>query len=246
MTIDIILYIMSVVKKESDVSTSTREFKVNLGQEPRKKKYNFKVFKWIHEYSLFIIRKLVFKIANFNKNNNKKDEMIINENIRVPELMVIGPNGEQMGTKNLADALTIANFAGLDLVLMNPGAERPVAKIMDYNKYKYERNKKQKDAMKKQRENNKDTKEYQLSVKIDVGDFETRRRNAQNYLEKGHKIKVTIRFKGREMAHTELGRDVMLKFYDALKDYCEISSEPNLEGRTMTMMLSPIKKEKEN
>lgn len=155
--------------------------------------------------------------------------------------MVIGPNGEQMGTKKLDDALTIANFAGLDLVLMNSGAEHPVAKIMDYNKYKYEKSKKQKEALKKQRESNKDMKEYQLSYNIDIGDFETRRRNAQGYLEKGHKIKVTIRFKGRQMAHTDLGTEVMLRFAEALSDYATIESNPKLEGRTMLMILAPKK-----
>ena len=155
--------------------------------------------------------------------------------------MVIGPNGEQMGTKKLEDALTIANFAGLDLVLMNAGSERPVAKIMDYNKFKYEKNKKAKEALKKQRESNKDTKEYQLSYNIDVGDFETRRRNAGAYLEKGHKIKVTIRFKGRQMAHTYLGEEVMMRFADALSTLSTIESKPKLEGRTMTMILAPKK-----
>lgn len=189
-------------------------------------------------YSLFNLNLEVLIIANMNKKN---DDLLINERIRVPELMVIGPNGEQMGTKKLNDALTIANFAGLDLVLMNPGSERPVAKIMDYNKYKYEKNKKAKDALKKQREGNKETKEYRLSPIIDVGDFETRRKNAQKYLEKGHSIKVSIRFRGREMAHTEIGKEVMLRFYEALKDVCTIESEPRLEGRNMTMMLAPKK-----
>ena len=189
-------------------------------------------------YSLFNLNLEVLIIANMNKKN---DDLLINERIRVPELMVIGPNGEQMGTKKLNDALTIANFAGLDLVLMNPGSERPVAKIMDYNKFKYEKNKKAKDALKKQREGNKETKEYRLSPIIDVGDFETRRKNAQKYLEKGHNIKVSIRFRGREMAHTEIGKEVMLRFYDALKDVCTIESEPKLEGRNMTMMLAPKK-----
>lgn len=159
----------------------------------------------------------------------------------MPELMVIGPNGEQMGTKKLEDALTIANFAGLDLVLMNAGADRPVAKIMDYNKFKYEKSKKQKEALKRQRENNKEIKEYQLSPTIDIHDFETRRKNAQNYLEKGHKIKVSIRFRGRQMAHTDIGKDVLLRFADALKDYADIESQPKLEGRTMIMFLAPKK-----
>ncbi len=189
-------------------------------------------------YSLFIIIGRCVAIANVNKKN---DDLLINSQIKVPELMVIGPNGEQMGTKKLADALTIANFAGLDLVLMNSGSDRPVAKIMDYNKYKYEKSKKQKEALKKQRESNKEMKEYQLSYKIDVGDFETRRKNSQAYLEKGHKIKVSMRFRGREMVHTDIGRDTMLRFADALKDYADIESNPKLEGRTMVMILAPKK-----
>lgn len=204
----------------------------------KKIKAFFRFLKWILLYSLFIILWRCVNIANVNKRN---DDLPINEKIRVPELMVIGPNGEQMGTKKLQDALTIANFAGLDLVLMNAGAERPVAKIMDYNKYKYEKVKKQKEALKKQRESNKDMKEYQLSYKIDVGDFETRRRNAGSYLEKGHKIKVTMRFKGREMAHTDRGEEIMRNFAEALNEFSVIESEPKLEGRTMTMILAPKK-----
>ena len=157
--------------------------------------------------------------------------------------MVIGPNGEQMGLKGLDDALTLANYAGLDLVLMNAGSSPAVAKIMDYNKYKYEKQKKLKEAQKKQRETNKEVKEYRLSVTIDVHDFETRTKNAQGYLEKGHKIKGLVRFKGRQMAHTELGRDVLIKFADALSDYSDIETEPKMEGRSMYIILAP-KKEK--
>ena len=149
-------------------------------------------------------------------NNVKKDELPINENIRVSELMVIGPNGEQLGTKKLEDALTLANYAGLDLVLMSGNNPRAVGKIMDYNKYRYEKQKKQKEALKNQRASNKDIKEYQFSVKIDVGDFNTRKKNAEEYLLKGHKIKATLRFKGREMAHTELGKDVLDNFAEQL------------------------------
>ena len=173
--------------------------------------------------------------------NVRKDDLPINEKIRVSELMVIGPNGEQMGTKKLQDALTLANYAGLDLVLMssNPGHE--VGKIMDYNRYRYERQKKQKEALKRHRENNKEIKEYQLSVTIDIHDFETRKKNAASYLEKGHKIKVSLRFKGRQMAHTELGRDVLLRFADELSNVSTTESAPKLEGRNMTMILAPIK-----
>jgi translation initiation factor IF-3 len=159
----------------------------------------------------------------------------------VAELMVIGPNGEQMGLKKLNDALTLANYAGLDLVLMNAGANPAVAKVMDYNKYKYERQKKQKEAQKKQRETNKELKEYRLSVTIDIHDFETRQKNAKEYLEKGHKIKGLIRFKGRQMAHTELGRDVLKRFADSLSDYADVESEPKLEGKNMYIILAPKK-----
>lgn len=159
----------------------------------------------------------------------------------MPELMVIGPNGEQMGNKKLEDALTLANYAGLDLVLMSGSSPQAVGKIMDYNKYRYERSKKQKEAAKKQRENNKAIKEYQLSPTIDIGDFNTRKKNAKEYLEKGHKIKATIRFKGRQMAHTEIGQDVLLRFASELSDIADIESKPSLEGKTMTMLLAPKK-----
>lgn len=172
-----------------------------------------------------------------------KFEQPINEQIRVAELMVIGPNGEQMGKKSREDALTLASYAGLDLVLMSGSATPAVAKIMDYNRYRYEKQKKLKEAQKKQRESNKDIKEYQLSVTIDVGDFETRKRNALEYLKKGHKIKASIRFKGRQMAHTELGRDVLLRFAEALAEYSDVEQEPKQEGRNMFMLLAP-KKEK--
>lgn len=155
--------------------------------------------------------------------------------------MVIGPNGEQMGVKKLQDALTLANYAGLDLVLMNSNPDNAVGKIMDYNKYRYEKNKKQKEALKKQRENNKSIKEYQLSTTIDIGDFNTRKKNAYEYLVKGHKIKATIRFKGRQMARTDLGKEVLLRFADELSEVADMESSPSLEGKTMTMLLAPKK-----
>ena len=171
-----------------------------------------------------------------------KNDVLKNEQIRVPELMLIGPNGEKMGIRKLDDAITMANYAGLDLVLMSQNSEPPVAKIMDYNKFYYEKQKKLKEQQKKQRENNKNIKEYQLSVDIDIGDFNTRKRNASEYLVKGHKIKVTIRFRKGQLAHTELGADVMERFANELSDVSIIESKPSLEGRTMTMILAPIKK----
>ncbi len=167
--------------------------------------------------------------------------MPINGEIKVQELMVIGPNGEQMGTKKLEDALTLANYAGLDLVLMSGNAANPVGKIMDYNKYRYEKQKKQKEAQKKQRESNKEVKEYRLSPTIDIHDFNTRKKNASEYLVKGHKIKVFIKFKGRQMSHPEIGKDVMLRFASELEECSIIESQPKLDGRTMVMILAPKK-----
>ena len=174
-------------------------------------------------------------------NNNK--EVYINEKIRAKEVMVIGPNGEKLGIKPIKDALTLAEYAGFDLVLISLNANPQVCKIRDYNKYKYENSKKQKENKKKQREANLDIKEYRLSVTIDVHDFNTRVRNSLKYLEKGHKVKVSVRFKGREMAHTELGREVLERFADALKEVSDVEQKPKMDGRFMTMMLIP-KKEK--
>ena len=128
---------------------------------------------------------------------NSKNNLLINEQIKVPQVLVIGPNGEQTGVKNINDALTLASYAGLDLVLINPNGNPPVCKLMDYNKYKYERNKKEKDALKKQRASMQELKEFRLSPQIDVGDFETKLKQVTKYLEKGDKIKLTIRFRGR-------------------------------------------------
>ena len=173
----------------------------------------------------------------------KQKDLFVNEQIRAQEVLVIGPNGEQLGLKGIKDALTLANYAGFDLVLISPNSNPPVCKIMDYNKYKYEAKKKTKENLKKQREANLEMKEYRLSVTIDVADFNTRVRNASKYLEKGHEIKISIRFKGREMAHTDLGKNVLLRFADALGEVSTIESQPTLDGRMMIMILAP-KKEK--
>jgi len=155
--------------------------------------------------------------------------------------MVIGPNGEKMGVKKLEDAKTLANYAGLDLVLMSESSTPAVAKIMDYNKYRYEKQKKLKETQKKQRESNKEVKEYRLSPDIDVHDFETRRKNAEGYLIKGHKIKATIRLKGRQMARPERAVEVLNKFAESLNEVSMIETEPKLEGKQMYLLLAPKK-----
>lgn len=186
--------------------------------------------------STFLYFMEVFYIAN------KEKQMEINEEIKAPQVLVIGPNGEQVGVKPINDALTLAKYAGLDLCLINPNGNPPVAKVMDYNKYRYEKQKKEKEAQKKQRLNNSELKEFRISPVIDVGDFETKIKQVTKYLEKGDRIKVTIRFKGRQMAHTDLGVEMMNKFAERLKDISNVDQAPILDGRNMTMLLTPIKK----
>ena len=184
-------------------------------------------------YSFLYLMEVLF-IANVRENP-------INEQIRCREMMVIGPNGEQLGIKSKQDALTLAGYAGFDLVLMSEGANPPVCKIMDYNKFKYEKKKKAKDAQKKQREAIVDVKEFRLSVTIDKHDFDTRVNNARKALTKGDKVKASIRFKGRQIAHPELAKDVLLKFEESLSDIAEIELQPKLEGRSIFMQLTPKK-----
>ena len=170
-----------------------------------------------------------------------KGNLLINEQIRANQVLVIGPNGEQVGVKPINDALTLANYAGLDLVLMNPNGNPPVCKIMDYNKYKYEKSKKEKEALKRQRTNMSELKEFRLSPVIDVGDFETKLKQVTKYLQKGDKIKLSIRFKGRQMAHTDIGKEVLMRFAARLEELSDIEQQPKLDGRSMTMLLTPKK-----
>ncbi|MEG1495075.1 MAG: translation initiation factor IF-3 [Bacilli bacterium] len=179
----------------------------------------------------------VFYIAN------AKNNLLINEQIKASQVLVIGPNGEQVGLKAINDALTLATYAGLDLVLINQTSNPPVCKVMDYNKYRYEKQKKEKEAAKKQKISNLEVKEFRLSSVIDVGDFETKIVQVTKYIEKGNKVKMTVRFKGRQLAHTELGREVLVKFAKRLEEIVDVEQTPKLDGKSMTMLLSP-KKEK--
>lgn len=185
--------------------------------------------------SIFLYFMEVFFIAS-NKNNQP-----INEQIKASHVLVIGPNGEQVGVKPIQDALTLANYAGLDLVMLNPNQDPPVCKVMDYNKYRYEKQKKVKEQQKKQRESNKEIKEYRFTIATDIHDFDTRKKNAIGYLQKGHKIKASLRFKGRQMAHPELGKEMLLKFAESLAEYSDIEQKPKQEGRNMFMLLTPKK-----
>lgn len=146
-----------------------------------------------------------------------------------------------MGIKSLKDALTVASFAGLDLVLMNSNATPAVGKIMDYNKYRYEKQRKQKEALKKQKETNKELKEYRFGVTIDTHDFETKVKNAKDYLSKGHKIKGMLRFKGRQIAHPEIGREILAKFSDSLSEVGTVETPIKQDGKVMTVIIAPNK-----
>lgn len=172
---------------------------------------------------------------------NKNNDLLCNEQIKNSQVLVIGPNGEQLGVKSKQDALTLAKYAGFDLVLMSDSANPPVCKIMDYNRFRYEKKKKAKDAMKKQREAIVETKEYRLSITIDIHDFNTRVKNARKNLEKGAKIKASIKFKGRQISHPELAKEVLIRFSEELSDIADVELAPKLDGRSMYMQLTPKK-----
>lgn len=172
---------------------------------------------------------------------SKEKDLPINGEIRCSQMLVIGPKGEQLGVKSKNDALTLADYSGFDLVLINASANPPVAKLMDYKKYKYEKKKKQKENDKKQRESSFEVKEFRLSVTIDKHDFDTKVNNALKHLQKGNKVKASIRFKGRQLAHTELGEEVLDKFANALSEVSEIESKPKFEFKSIYMVLAPKK-----
>ena len=172
--------------------------------------------------------------------NNTKD-LPINEEIKVPEVRLIGSNNEQLGVMKIDDARSYAYNNGVDLVLIAPTAQPPVCRAIDYGKFCFERDKREKEAKKKQVVVK--VKEVQLSCRIEQHDFDTRVNQAKKFLGEGNKVKAVVRFKGREMAHTELGKDVLIRFADALSNVAVVEQKPTLEGRNMIMILMP-KKEK--
>ncbi|MCF6408729.1 translation initiation factor IF-3 [Pseudalkalibacillus salsuginis] len=164
--------------------------------------------------------------------------MMVNDGIRAREVRLIGANGDQIGVKSRQEALEIAANANLDLVLVAPGAKPPVCRIMDYGKYRYEQQKKEKEARKNQKTIT--TKEVRLSPNIEEHDFNTKLRNARKFLEKGNKVKASIRFRGRAITHSELGRDVLMRMAKECEDFGTIESKPKMEGRSMFLILAPI------
>ena len=166
-----------------------------------------------------------------------KQEQQINEGIRDKEVRVISSDGEQLGIMSAQEALKIAEEQNLDLVKIAPMAKPPVCKIMDYGKFRFEKAKKEKEARKNQKII--ETKEIRLSLNIDTHDFDTKINHARKFLADGNKLKVSIRFRGREMAHPEIGLEIMKRAADALAEVANVEKAAKLEGRQMLMFMAP-------
>ncbi|MBQ3692721.1 MAG: translation initiation factor IF-3 [Clostridia bacterium] len=164
-------------------------------------------------------------------------EHLINEEIREKELRVIGSDGSQLGIMSSAQAFKLATEKNLDLVMISPNAKPPVCKIMDYGKYRFEQARREKEKRKNQKI--VDTKEVRLSLNIDTHDFNTKLNHALKFISKGDKVKVSIRFRGREMGHPELGTEIMNRFSQACAETAVVEKPPKLEGRNMLMFLAP-------
>ena len=164
--------------------------------------------------------------------------MQLNEEIRDKEVRVISADGEQLGIMSAKEALKKAAEKNLDLVKIAPQAQPPVGKIMDYGKYRFEQTKKEKESKKNQRII--ETKEIRLSLNIDTHDFDTKANQAMKFLKTGHKVKVSIRFRGREMAHPQIGEETMKKFAEVCSEFSSVEKPAKLEGRQMLMFLAPL------
>ncbi|MBQ8148382.1 MAG: translation initiation factor IF-3 [Lachnospiraceae bacterium] len=161
---------------------------------------------------------------------------MINEQIRDKEVRVIGEDGEQLGIMSSKDALKMAKEADLDLIKIAPTAKPPVCKIVDYGKYRYEQMRKEKEAKKKQK--TVDIKEIRFSPNIDTNDLNTKANQARKFLTKGDKVKVSVRFRGRELAHTEIGIEILNNFAAKLEDVAVVEKPAKVEGRSMVMFLA--------
>ena len=183
---------------------------------------------------IFILRRCCTISAKEQK------ETLLNEEIVAKEIRLIGPAGEALGIMPPQKALELAYDKGLDLVMMAAQAEPPVCKIMDYGKFCFERDKREKEAKKKQQ--TIEVKEIQLSCRIDVHDFETKKKHALRFLGDGNKVRVVMRFRGREMSHINIGREILERFEAACSEVGTVEKKPVLDNRSMTMVISPLKK----
>ena len=169
--------------------------------------------------------------------NISSKELQINEQIRDREIRVIDSDGSQLGIMPARKAMELAEQKNLDLVKIAPQATPPVCKIIDYGKYRFEQSKREKEQRKNQRV--VEIKEVRLSLNIDVHDFETKKNHAMRFISEGNKVKASIRFRGREMGHPELGLEIMKRFSEAMAEVANVERQPKLEGRTMMMFLAP-------
>ena len=163
----------------------------------------------------------------------------VNDRIRAPEIRLSGAEGENVGVVTPEKALRLAEEAGLDLVEISPNATPPVCKIMDFGKFKYEQQKRESEARKKQK--TIEVKEVKFRPNTDTHDYDVKMRNVTRFLEAGDKVKVTLRFRGREMAHQNLGRDLLERVAEDIKEIGKVENMPKMEGRQMVMMIGPTK-----
>ena len=166
-------------------------------------------------------------------------DILTNEEIRFKEVRVIDQDGNQLGIMSSDAALSNAYSKGLDLILISPNAQPPVCRIADFGRYRFEQDKREKEAKKKQ--NIVEIKEVQLSCRIEQHDFDTKVNHAVKFLGEGNKVKVVLRFRGREMSHQQLGRENLDKFRDAVAEYGTVEKAPVLDGKLMTMVVSPLR-----
>ncbi|WP_292021053.1 translation initiation factor IF-3 [Maritimibacter sp. UBA3975] len=164
----------------------------------------------------------------------------MNEKIRVPEIRLIGAEGENVGVVTPERGMELAAQVGLDLVEISPNATPPVCKIMDFGKFKYEQQKRESEARKKQK--TIEVKEVKFRPNTDIHDYDVKMRNVQKFLENGDKVKVTLRFRGREMAHQNLGRELLERVAEDTKEIGKVENMPKMEGRQMIMMIGPVTK----
>ncbi len=186
--------------------------------------------------SVFIILCWFHHSCRFKREDKEISELYINEQIRDKEVRLIGADGTQLGIMSAREALALAQEAELDLVKIAPMAKPPVCKIIDYGKYKYEMSRREKEAHKKQK--TIELKEVRLSPNIDTNDLNTKVNAARKFLTKGDRVKVTLRFRGREMAHMNQSKHILDEFAEKLSDISTIEKAPKVEGRSMTMVLT--------
>lgn len=183
---------------------------------------------------------MILIVDNYKQKGSNKNGDLVNDAVRFPQVRLIGPDGEQLGIMSSREAQMKANQLDLDLLCVAPNAQPPVCRILNYSKFKFEQQKKAKEAKKNQ--HIVEVKEVQLTPQIGQHDLETKARAAIKFLQAGNKVKVGVRFRGRQLSHTEIGMEVLEKFIALLADVCQVEKAPSMEGRWLYATLAPVKK----